>query len=272
MITLDGTEFKSCINPRSDIGHKGSFGTLSIIAGCKNYQGAATIAATAAARAGVGLVVSFIPRNIYIPFASKVSCAVIEFITLNLLKKLKSRRTSAILCGCGLSKGFMAKFCVKTALKTNLPLVIDADGITILAKNKSLLNRTAPTVLTPHIAEFSRLCGKSVDQIKQNPEQILTEFCVKHNTITVLKDYKTYICDQNGTIYCLNKPTSALSKGGSGDALAGILASFMAQGNSALNSAIAAVTLHNKCAHIAAQTLGAGYCLPQDIIAQIPKG
>ena len=277
MIVLKGDEYNNLLPIRSDNSHKGDFGTLAIVAGSRCYQGAACFATNSALHSGVGIAVACIPDCIYDAFASKISGAVIEPLKSvggcicdeDLAEKIAHRRSSAVLCGSGLGFNDTALRTVSEVLSLSLPAVIDGDGISALSLDLSLLKRDCPVVLTPHMGEFSRICGISIDKIKINREEILYDFCVKNNCFTVLKDSYTVICTPNGDMYILSRPTSALSKGGSGDVLAGMLSSFIAQGMSPVDSAVAAVTLHNTCGHMAAEQFGVRGCQPDDYISML---
>lgn len=277
MIALNGNEYNTLLPIRPDDTHKGDFGTLGIIAGSLCYQGAACFATLSALHSGVGIAVAFVPDAIYTAVASKINGAVIEPLESQggcicddaIAERILHRKVNALLCGSGLGFNDNAVKTVKDVLTLPLPAVVDGDGLSALSLDLSLLKRDYPTVLTPHLGEFSRLCGVSIEQIKTNREQILRDFCVKYGCFTVLKDSYTCICDPTGDMYCLSKPCSALSKGGSGDVLAGMLASFISQSVSPLDSAISAVTLHNACGHLAAKQLGVRNCQPDDFIKML---
>ncbi len=277
MIELQGNEFNTLLPSRADNTHKGDFGTLAIVAGSLCYQGAAYFATQSALRCGVGIAVSFIPDAIYNAFASKINGAVIEPLKSvggcicdeDVAERIMHRKVNAVLCGCGLGFNDNALRTVSDVLSLPLPAVIDGDGISALSLKLSLLEREKPTILTPHLGEFSRLCGLSIAEIKEKRNEILKDFCVKHNCFTVLKDSFTVICDPEGNQYKLDRPCSALSKGGSGDVLAGMLASFISQGLSVKDSAICAVTLHNTCGRMAGERFGERSCQPDDYISML---
>ena len=277
MIALKGDEYNIFLPARDDNTHKGDFGTLAIVAGSSCYQGAAYFATKAALHSGVGIVVSFIPDSIYNAFACKINGAVIEPLNSvsgcicddDLTERILHRRSTAVLCGCGLGFNDNALKIVTDVLSLPLAVVIDGDGLSALSLNLSLLKREHPTVLTPHMGEFSRLCGMSIENIKAEREHILRDFCVKHNCFTVLKDSISLICTPTGEMYSLSYPCSALSKGGSGDVLAGMLSSFIAQGIPLLDSMVAAVTLHNTCGRMAAEQFGKRGCQPDDYISML---
>lgn len=274
MIELVGDEYNKLLSKRSDESYKGSFGTLGAVVGSKPYQGAAYYSVLSALRSGVGIAVAFIPDDIYNAFASKINGAVIESLKSNdgrisgsnLVDRIKARNVNALLCGCGLGIGSGTLDIVRDIASVQVPLVLDGDAISAVSLDLRTLKRDFPTILTPHLGEFSRLTKRSIDDIKKYKIEIVGDFSVKYNCITVLKDSSTVISDDNGKLYRLSKPCSALSKGGSGDVLAGMLSSFVAQGMSAVDSAVCAVTLHNYCGRVCAKEFGARFSQPEDFV------
>lgn len=277
MTGLSATEYIEILAKRPAQSHKGTFGVAGIVGGSECYQGAACLATKAALHSGAGIVVSFVPEPVYLPLASKVYGAVIEKLCskdggindLTLLKRIAARKCTALLCGSGIGLSSGAFDAVRLVAQTELPVVFDGDALTLLSRELSLLSRKAPTVLTAHIGEFSRLCSKTPDEIINNRATLALNFAKEHNVIVVLKDYVTVIALSNGKCFELDNPTSALSKGGSGDVLAGMLASFLSQGITAEKAAIAAVTLHNACGHACAEKYGEYYSQPENLIDSI---
>jgi len=278
MIKLNGFEFKTLLPKRACDSHKGTFGTAAIVAGSLCYQGAAALATRAALLSGAGIVCAFIPDCIYDAFAAKTFGAVIQPLDSkngiicdnSLTQKILSRRVNAVLCGSGIGIGAGAKNAVEQVSKLDLPVVFDADALLVIAEDKTLLNRNFPTILTPHLGEFSKLINETVDNIKRDRYNLALNFSKKYNCTLVLKDYETVIATPDES-YSLCNPTSALSKGGSGDVLAGIICSLVAQGMTAKNASVCAVTIHNRCGHLAAQIYGERAVLAEDIAEQLRK-
>lgn len=274
---LCGKEYRNLLLCRDERSYKGAFGTLGMVCGSVNYQGAAAFATSAALHTGVGIAVAFIPDAIYVPFASKISGAVIEpLLSQNgmvadrmVASKILSRKCNAILFGSGIGISDNSAKALYSVAELDLPMVIDGDGLTLLSKDKTILSRNNTTVITPHIAEFSRLLDKPIELVRKNRILYATEFSKEYNCIVVLKDYVTVIANPDGRVYTLSKPTSALSKGGSGDVLAGMLSSFISQGVAPFDAAICAVTLHNDCGHYCAKHFGAFYSQPENLIESI---
>lgn len=279
MLELKGNEYKKILSFRSDNSHKGTFGTLAVVGGCRSYQGAPYFATSAALRTGVGIVSAFIPDEIVSAFSSKLSGPVIEsldssggFINdVTLKDRITARRANAIVLGCGLGISDCLRKTVSDVLSLDIPVVIDGDAISAVSSDLSLLNRPSATVLTPHLGELSRLLSLSIDEIVKDKVNLVSNFSVKAKCFTVSKDSETVICDPDGNVFILNRPCSALSKGGSGDVLAGMIGSFLAQGICVLDSIVAGVTLHNACGIASAKKYGARYSQPDDYILMLQK-
>jgi NAD(P)H-hydrate epimerase len=162
---------------------------------------------------------------------------------------------------------------VKTLLNrildhTTRPVVIDADGLNIIAEDKTILAKLPPeSILTPHPKEFENLFGTTVDTFARLKLQ--KESAQKYNCVIVLKDHHTTICTPQGEVYYNNTGNPGMAKGGSGDVLTGMIASLLAQGISSKKSAIAAVYLHGLAADIYCRQNHMATLTPTDIISQL---
>jgi NAD(P)H-hydrate epimerase len=257
--------------------HKGNFGKILLLCGSRGYTGAAALAAMGALCSGAGLVYLGVPECIYAIEAVKltepivfplpdeegrISVAAVPEI-LDLLPKM-----DAVLIGPGLgqSKGTLAV--LKTVLRQfDGPVVVDADGINLLAKHKYLLRgRTSPTVLTPHDGEFIRLAGALGADRLGAASALAREL----ETIVVLKGHETLITD--GEISYRNRTGNpGMAVGGSGDVLAGMIVSLLGQGIVPIEAAAAAVWLHGAAGDVCAQELGQYGMLPSDMLEVLPR-
>jgi NAD(P)H-hydrate epimerase len=257
--------------------HKGNFGKILLLCGSRGYTGAAALAAMGALRSGAGLVYLGVPECIYAIEAVKltepivfplpdeegrISVAAVPEI-LDLLPKM-----DAVLIGPGLgqSKGTLAV--LKTVLRQfDGPVVVDADGINLLAKHKYLLRgRTSPTVLTPHDGEFIRLAGALGADRLGAASALAREL----ETIVVLKGHESLITD--GEISYRNRTGNpGMAVGGSGDVLAGMIVSLLGQGIVPIEAAAAAVWLHGAAGDVCAQELGQYGMLPSDMLEVLPR-
>lgn len=248
------------LKPRSCHENKGAFGKVLLAGGSLRMQGALAMAAEACFHAGCGTLTLFAPEDAGKAIASKMDLAMIVcgrqdpegFFSpdaLPLLQQQKGRFTW-IACGngIGLTDGSLAV--LQELLSWETPMTVDADGITLLARHPKLLEkRRAPLVLTPHLMEFSRLCGRSLDDLKANLLQAALAFCQAHpQVILVLKSDVTLVCHQNLCSF-VNRPDSRLSKGGSGDVLCGLTSGLCAWNPDHLYEACcAAAWIHNAAA------------------------
>lgn len=260
--------------PVDDLGNKGDFGRSLLIGGSKRMHGAIEMAANAAYRMGVGTLTLLVPDCIYHEIALKNSFAMIlegeskdgYFNELNDLSDLFAP-FDLIGAGNGMGRNSVNIKIIQELLLSDKPLVLDADALWSLKNIRDLLKREALTVLLPHLKEMTYLCDKSLEEIKEDPFKVAYDFSLDYpNAILVLKSYITIIA-QKGHVSFLNKPKRALAKGGSGDALMGIVMGALSQSEDPFRMAELAVFVHNKAA-------GNGNALSfmvDDLINNIPK-
>ena len=263
---------------RPDNAHKGTMGTLCSITGSYGFSGAAVLSAKAALRSGVGLHYQVIPEPVYPVFASSVYesvCVPVRGNTLGTVAPTDTdailntlSRATAVLIGCGMGNTSATAEVLRTVVRNSeVPVVIDADGINALSQHMNILNeQNAPLILTPHIKEFSRLTGLDVPDIIEHQSEVAEEFSLAHpDTVLVLKSHRTVIAE-NGVLYRNTAGNSGMAKGGSGDVLAGIIASLAAQGATPFDAAIMGVHIHALAGDLAAEKHGRTSMLPSDII------
>ena len=267
----------SLLPQRDPDGHKGSFGNILLLCGSRGYTGAAYLAAMGALRTGAGLTYLGVPESIYAIEAVKLNEPIVfplpdddGKLAVSAAEEIKGLlpKMDAVLIGPGLgqSKGTLA------ALKVVLrdfqgAVVVDADGINLLAQHKYLLRgRTAPTVLTPHEGEFARIAGGVATDRQTAAEQLALEL----GAVVVLKGHGTIITD--GTVTYRN-PTGnpGMAVGGSGDVLAGMVVSLLGQGIDPVEAAAAGVWLHGAAGDVCAEKLGQYAMLPTDILEELPR-
>ncbi len=262
---------------RDELAHKGQFGKILLLCGSRGYTGAAALAAMGALRSGAGLVYLGVPESIYTIEAVKLTEPIVfplpddgGRLSTRAVREVLAMlpRMDAVLIGCGLgqSEGTLA---VLSAVLEHFPrlVVIDADGINLLAKHKDLLRgRTAPTVLTPHEGEFLRLAGTLA------PDRASAAIALAKDLgcIVVLKGHHTVITD--GEALFIN-PTGnpGMAVGGSGDVLAGIVVSLIGQGIQPLMATAAACWLHGAAGDACAESMGQYGMLPGDLIDALPR-
>lgn len=260
----------SLLPKRDAISHKGTFGKVLALCGSHGMAGAAVLSGSAVLKSGAGMLTLAVPDDIVPTIVHEFPSA----MTLPLKEDTdlveKGNGMDALLIGCGLGISDEAKARLAALINCNKPTVIDADGLNILSKNIDLI-KNKNVILTPHVAEFSRLCGISVANIKKNPVKYITEFCARLGVCVVLKDAVTLICDKHGSLAVCHAPNSGMATAGSGDILAGIITSMLAQGLSGFNAAIAGVYAHSAAGSIAKENLGEAGMTSADILNFVPK-
>ena len=267
ILEIDETVAKSLLKERDDLGNKSTFGRLINVSGSENFSGAAILSTKAALRSGVGLVSLATEQGIM----NSLRSVLIENTFLNqTASEVLSQKSNAILLGCGLSQTEEKKKLVKEILNgANVPVILDADGINCIKSDITILKgHKKQIIITAHVGEFARLLGKEIDEIKTDRLNLGEQFASEYNLTLVLKDYVTFVFTPDSTHYYLN-PNSGLAKGGSGDVLAGIVASLSAQGYSEKESAILGVYLQGEAGNLAKNRLGAHFMQPSDVIDEL---
>ncbi|MEP3836859.1 MAG: NAD(P)H-hydrate dehydratase [Algibacter sp.] len=243
--------------PREKYSHKGQFGHTLIIGGSYGKIGAVTLASRAALSSGAGLVSVFVPKCGYYPLqAAFPEAMVITDINEELITNIEFNIEPTVVAfgiGAGTNKQTGSAF--EVFLKTNkAPLVIDADGINLLAKKKSLLKfLPESSILTPHPKELERLIGAWNDDFEKLNK--VKAFAKKHKVIIIIKGAHS-ITVYDDKLYVNTTGNSGLSTAGSGDVLTGIVTGLVSQGYNPLVAAIFGVYLHGKSADIAVEDFG----------------
>ncbi len=262
--------------------HKGTMGTLVSLTGSFGFAGAAILSAKAALRSGVGLHYQVLPESIYPLFGAAMQesvCVPVKGkegrLCLSDTETIRPTldRATAILIGCGMGCTEDTAEAEKAVLTSSkCPVIIDADGINALARHiHSIEGCQGEIILTPHVKEFSRLSGLSVEEILSDPAKHAEEYSLRHRDVTlVLKGHRTYIA-RNGDVYENIAGNSGMAKGGSGDVLAGIIASLTAQGILPYHAAVMGVHIHALAGDIAAAKLSQTAMLPSNIIDSLPE-
>lgn len=266
MIIIDQNLIRKIFKKRLPDSHKGNHGHALIIAGSKAKMGAAIISAKACLRSGVGLLTVNIPKKERPAIFTSIPEAMIEFREDN--NDWEKYNAFAIGPGFGTDKQAERKveFVMKTA---KFPIVFDADSLNILANNQKLFSKLpAKSILTPHVKEFDRLFGIHFSIEKR--QQKANEKAAELNCIIVLKGHKTFITNGHQSIQNTNG-NSGLAKGGSGDALTGMITAFLAQGYEPINAATLGVYLHGLAADITLETQSEESMLITDVIDNLGK-
>lgn len=262
--------------------HKGTYGHVLVVAGSVGKSGAAVLGAKAALRAGAGLVTVATAAGVL----PSVARGMAELMTEPLAETPKGtiaaaalpraaallKGKSAVLVGPGLTTDPSTADFVRGLLpKVKAPCVVDADGLNIVAAGTGVLGRMAgPVVLTPHPGEFGRLVGRSSAEVLRRRLELVPEFARKHGVTVVLKGFRTLVGAPDGRVFVNPTGNPGLATGGTGDVLAGMIASELAQEKDALGATIAAVYAHGLAGDVAAGRLGEKALVAGDIIRYLP--
>ncbi len=270
---------QSLLPERPLSGHKGTFGTAVIAAGSHHYWGAPVLAAKGAARAGAGLVALAVPATIQpmtagqIPEATYPPMPDADILGEDSARQLVANvlpRAQALLVGPGLSHAdaFMqALLASKDALP---PLVVDADGLNILAKHADWHEMLPPdTILTPHPGEMARLVGLPLAELRTMNRLLLAQkYAAVWGHVVLLKGAYTVVAAPDGRCRVLPFANPALGTGGSGDVLAGVIVALLAQGLSPFAAAVLGGWLHGAAGQLYGRTVG---LLAHEIADNIPQ-
>lgn len=275
MYALD-EETEELLPVRSGCGNKGTFGKVLLIAGSVNMAGAAVLAAKAAYRMGAGMVKVITPEENRIILQSTVPEAL-----LGTEEDLEAGLNWAdvIAIGPGLGKSDSALRMLEKVLNdSDLPLLIDADGLNLLAEQSSLRELAAARgiqgrsiVMTPHAGELSRLAGKSISDVKEDLAGCGSELAMELQAVVAAKDARTFICSAGKPI-CVNlSGNNGLATAGSGDVLAGMIAGLMAQGMEARQAACVGTCIHGRMGDRVASEIGEHACMAGDLLQDTRK-
>ncbi|WP_074017480.1 bifunctional ADP-dependent NAD(P)H-hydrate dehydratase/NAD(P)H-hydrate epimerase [Anaeromassilibacillus senegalensis] len=284
--TLEVTEqhvARAMVKPRKPESNKGSYGRLLCVCGSVGMAGAAVLSAKAAVRCGAGLVNVALPSLIYPIVAQNVTeptYTLLNNLPNGMLSGESERnlfaflsRSTACLIGCGMGKSAGTTAMVTKLISTaKCPLVIDADGINIVAEHIDVLKTAkGPVVMTPHPGEMARLLKTTVADVQAHRLEYARKFAAEHNVTMVLKGAGTIAVSPEGKAFLNITGNPGMAKAGSGDVLAGMIASFVAQGVNPLTAAAGAVYLHGLAGDRCAQQLSKCAMLPTDMIEKLPE-
>lgn len=274
---LDHQKVLELLPDRDENAHKGCFGKILLLCGSRGYTGAAYLAAMGALRSGAGLVFLGVPECIYAIEAVKLNEAVVfplpdedGMLCAKSIPEIdkKLSQMDAVLIGCGLGQSPGTLAVLAHVLKNAAcPVVVDADGINLLAQHKDLLRgRTGITILTPHDGEFSRL-GYTT---RENRMEVARRAAQDLGCIMLLKGHRSCITDGERN-YINSTGNPGMAVGGSGDLLAGILVSLLGQKLPALEAAACGCWLHGAAGDECAASIGQYGMLPTDMLEALPR-
>lgn len=275
-------------------GNKGTFGKALLIVGSSHIAGAAMMAVKSAFRIGTGMVKAvtdaenkealqqYVPEVMLITYSEDIlsgadGSSEKKKVFMRGLKEAESW-ADCILVGCGIGTERQAqellRFCIS---ESNLPLIIDADGLNLLAQDKSLQKALADCggrgrtiIITPHPGEFARLYGCTAAEVKEHLTEYPRKLAERLHCIVVCKDARTVVAWHGGKQGYINTTGNAgMATAGSGDVLAGMITGLVAQGMPGADAAVAGVYLHGMAGDLAAQRETEVSMTATDIIERI---
>jgi hydroxyethylthiazole kinase-like uncharacterized protein yjeF len=262
--------------------HKGTFGTVVVLAGSLGFTGAAYLASTAAARTGAGLVRLLIADTIYPILAAKCTevmatpvpevapGAVGHAAYDSVLRHLSTAEAGVIGPGLGRDRSTW-RLILDLTQHVTCPLVLDADALNALSDSPRLKGRLGKgRVLTPHPGEMSRLTGKSVEAIASDRAGSARKAAKEWGAVVVLKGARTVVAHPDGRISEDPHEVPALATGGTGDVLAGMIGGLMAQGSEPFAAAVTGVYIHASAGRRLSQRFGESGLLASDLLLEIP--
>lgn len=265
---LEKDEYKQLIPKRKIYGHKGSYGRALIVAGRRGFFGAAFITTECTVRTGAGLTTLICDEDVEKALGNRL----VEAMTLTWKDDFIDiiKNANSIGFGPGIGTGIReGKLLYQVINNSRCPIVIDADGIILLGKNKTLLNGLkGRAIITPHPGEMARFLGITVEEVEADRIKIAKEVASKYGIIVLLKGYNTVI--SNGEQVYIN-PTgnSKMASGGMGDALTGIINGFLSQGINVEHATLLGAYIHGKIGDKLGEK---NYIVnARDIINELPK-
>ena len=281
--TIEDKDVYSSLPKRKISAHKGSCGTLLAVCGSYGMTGAVQMCVKSAMRCGVGLVKAIVPTKIYGILASNIiegvfipskDCYKGTLSSKNISLVIKHSKTAnALVVGCGLSQNKEIQQLVYAIMKNvDIPVIIDADGINAIAKHIDILKELKQTgIITPHPKEMARLCKVTVKEIQNNRVEYARKIAQEHKVVVVLKGANTVVANVNGEVSINITGNAGMAKGGSGDVLAGIISSLVAQGIDVYEASKSGVYLHGLAGDLTKRLKGETSMLATDVIDTLPQ-
>jgi NAD(P)H-hydrate epimerase len=276
---LTPEQMRSLVEPRAQESHKGDFGRVTIVAGSRGKTGAAYLAGMGALRSGAGLVTVATPASC-VPIVASMAP---EFMTEPLAEtggavvaaavdEILALQQDVIACGPGLGRGPAVVEFVRALIdRATVPLVLDADALTALADDPSILvgKEERDVIITPHPGEMARLVGNSVEEVQSNRIQIASEFAASRRLYVVLKGHRTIAATPDGRVFINPTGNAGMATGGTGDVLTGMIAAWLAQLLDAEAACRLGVYLHGAAGDLAAVKEGQVSMTAGDLVAYL---
>jgi len=271
---FDKTKALALYKPRDPFANKGNFGHALLLAGGYGKIGAAVLAAKACLATGAGLLTTWIPACGYDVLQTSIPEAMVrtddnEFHLTAFPSKLESFHAAGI--GPGIGTHDETVYMLRTFLPSfHQAMVLDADALNIISLSTELLTALQPfTIITPHPKEFDRLFGPSPND--ESRIELAKKMAIKHQIIIVLKGHFTAVLSPDGHISINSSGNAGMAKGGSGDALTGIITALLAQSYAPVHAATLGVYLHGCAGDKASGIYSEEAMLATDLVQCIGK-
>jgi hydroxyethylthiazole kinase-like uncharacterized protein yjeF len=246
--------------------HKGDYGHVLCLGGSKGFSGSITLTARAALRSGAGLVSAWVPEAIHALVAPNVPEVMVH-------SSMPDGNWTARVAGPGMGRTATTTEQILHLLETScVPLILDADAITVLADHtKALSEAKCPVVLTPHPGEFAALFGLKVSDVQEDRFGMAKMAATRLNAIVILKGAGTLVAAPEHPLAINLTGNPGMASGGSGDVLAGIIAGLVGQGIPPFEAACAGVWLHGRSGDLAAAEKSQSCLIASDLIEKLPE-
>ena len=283
-VELVGADTAGALLPaRPPDAHKGTFGTVVVLAGAAGYTGAAALSSEAVLRAGAGLSILATPTSLQPVMSIKLTEVITRGLPETDTQTISSaalplalelcKKASAVVLGCGLgTHADTCRFVSGFVPLAEVPVVLDADGLNCIAGNSSILEgKHGNLVITPHPGEMGRLLGITTNDVQSDRIAAALEASKRFNCVTVLKGARTLIADNSGRVYVNPTGNSGLATAGTGDVLAGTIGGLISQGLRPVDAAVCGAYVHGLAGDIAAAKIGSAGMLAGDVLRSIPS-
>ncbi len=283
-LALEAEDVVERLLPRGADAHKGSMGHALLVVGSYGMAGAAVLAARACLRSGAGKVTVHTPHrnNDIIQIAVPEAIVSHDIDGQHLTQALATDAHNAIGIGCGIGQHADTAAALHALLSSRLPIVIDADGLNILAANKEWLQQLpAGTILTPHVGEFERLAGRrfgggseatEADRQRAAGARLTAAVSMarRYKIHILLKGHHSALCLPNGRALLNTTGNAGMATAGSGDVLTGIITALLARGYKAEDACVIGMYAHGMAGDLAASDLGQEGLVASDIVTYLP--
>jgi ADP-dependent NAD(P)H-hydrate dehydratase len=262
--------------------NKGDFGTILVIAGSRGMSGAAVLCGGSALRGGAGLVRVAVPQEVWPIVAAGNPCLMTAPMSQDEHGRINAaaigdlvdlaQAYDVVALGPGLGQSTDLSALVATLVQqVSKPLVLDADGLNVIAARAEVLGKHAgPVVITPHPGEFARLLHTDTAAVQARRQELAAEFAARHGLIVVLKGHDTVVTDGR-RVYRNNTGNPGMATAGAGDVLTGLIAALLGQGLEPFAAAQLGVHVHGRAGDLARDELGERGLMATDLLSYLPR-